>query len=105
MKVIEVKVRENLNLQDAGKTEPSPENENPGPGMKEIIETLQTNEDINNNITDEVLNEEDETITEMKDNFLRNWELLKEEEMSERLAHPKIKMDIRKTKKNIRRAN
>lgn len=43
-------------------------------------------------------------ITDMKENILRKWEVLKEEDMPERSALPKIKSD-KKSKKVIQRAN
>lgn len=101
LKEIETKVRENLRMPGT-EQEPRPENEEPEPDTPDP--NTETDVDVNNNNNDEIVTEDEQMITDMKDNILRKWEVLKEEDMAERSVLPKIKTD-KKSKKVIQRAN
>ena len=82
--------------------EPSPENKEPEPGTPD--RNTETDVHVNNNNNDEIVIEDEQMITDMKDNIVRKWEVLKKEDMAKRSALPKIKTD-KKSKKVIQRAN
>jgi len=73
LKEIETKVRENLRLPGT-EQEPRPESEEPEQDTPDP--NTETDVDVSNNNNEQM-------ITDMKDNILRKWEVLKEEDMAE----------------------
>ena len=100
MKEIEEKVRQDLQIPEIEEPAAISENTEPEPGTPAVLENV----DENNNSIEETYLEDDEVISEMKDNILRKWEVLKEEDMAERPVLPKIKKD-KKSKRLIQQAN
>ena len=100
LKKIEEKVRQDLQIPEIEEPAAISENTKPEPGTPAVLENV----DENNNSIEETYLEDDEVISEMKDNILRKWEVLKENDMAERPVLPKIKND-RKSKQLIQRAN
>ena len=100
LKEIEEKVRLDLKIPEIEEPAAISENTEPEPGTPAVLENV----DENNNSIEETYLEDDDVISEMKDNILRKWEVLKEEDMAERPVLPKIKND-KKSKRLIQRAN
>ena len=100
LKEIEEKVRQDLQIPEIEEPATISENTEPEPGTPAVLENV----DENNNSIEETYLEGDEVISEMKDNIVRKWEVLKEEDMAERPILPKIKYD-KKSKRLIQRAN
>ena len=64
-------------------TEQQPRPENEEPELNTPDPNNETKVDVNNKNNDEIVIKDEQMITDMKDNILRKWEVLKEEDMAE----------------------